>query len=92
MAQDAQTVSDRAAAAGIRLPCIMKDVTACGTAESHRMALVYTWDQVAERAARPSILQSFVNHGGCLHKVYVLDQMVWPEPCSLQWAAILSPD
>ena len=40
------------------------------------MALVFAWEQVADRVTRPLILQSFVNHGGCIHKVYVLDQMV----------------
>jgi len=70
-------VEAKALAAGVRLPCILKDRSACGGEASHRMSLLLSWEGLQRPAdGQPRILQSFVNHGGVIHKIYVIGDKV----------------
>lgn len=61
-----------AAAAGVRLPCIVKPQAACGVPEAHQMAFVMHAEGFVQPGVPvPAVVQEYVDHGGTLHKVYV---------------------
>ncbi|CAI5483479.1 unnamed protein product [Closterium sp. Yama58-4] len=61
------------AAAGVRLPVIVKPRIACGAAASHAMAIVFSEDAFATLSLpSPSVIQEYVDHGACQFKCYVL--------------------
>ena len=74
--ESAAATARRADLAGLRLPFIVKDAAACGVPEAHQMALISAWAGLEDPAQRRSILQGYVDHNGCLYKVYVLDKLV----------------
>jgi len=57
-------------------PLIIKPLTAAGTVESHKMAVVLG-RQGLNKVHCPCLLQEYANHNGILHKVYVLGDRVW---------------
>ena len=73
-------------AAGLAFPVICKPLQACGTPESHSMAVVFSSEGFADLmdppsagsgspspSPKPFLLQQFCDHGGVFYKVYVLD-------------------
>lgn len=63
--------------AGLSLPCIVKPIVACGVPEAHSMALVTTQQGFAGLAVPlPACVQGWVDHGGIVHKAYVLGDKV----------------
>jgi len=58
-------------------PYLVKTFRACGSAESHRMAIVFSPKDVATCGVpRPFCCQRYVNHQAVLWKIYVLDSMI----------------
>lgn len=59
-------------------PVICKPVAACGIPESHLMTVAVDENGLA-LASMPCVVQEYTNHGGLLHKVYMLgdDVMVY---------------
>lgn len=58
-------------------PYIVKPVVACGTADSHSMALVLWAEALAGLPLPlPAVVQEFVNHDALIHKVYVAGDKV----------------
>ncbi|KAG2442579.1 hypothetical protein HXX76_002664 [Chlamydomonas incerta] len=61
-------------------PFIVKPVVACGTPDSHAMALAL-WPQalagLAGRVPLPAVVQEFVNHDATIYKVYVAGDKVF---------------
>ncbi len=63
-------------------PLVVKSVAACSTPESHYMAVVESWEQVASLhvVAKdhpicpkfPVVVQPYIPHGGVVYKVYVI--------------------
>ena len=71
--------------AGLTLPCLAKPLAACGVPYAHRMAIL-TQPQGLDASRGwdvPHILQQWVPHTGCLHKVYVLGCKVGPSVLQL---------
>ncbi|XP_027329549.1 inositol-tetrakisphosphate 1-kinase 1-like [Abrus precatorius] len=60
---------------GLRFPVIAKPFVADGTAESHKLCLVFDRDGLNALSV-PTVLQEFVNHGGVVFKIYVAGQRV----------------
>ena len=55
--------------AGLRFPVVCKPIQACGTVESHQLAVVMR--EAGLRTVRPPVLvQEYVNHGGQMLKCY----------------------
>ena len=65
-------------AAGLGLPCLAKPLAACGVPEAHRMVVVTQPAGLHPSRAwgTPHVVQAWVPHTGCLHKVYVLGSKV----------------
>ena len=61
--------------AGLCFPVIAKPLVADGSAVSHHMWLVFNKSGL-ENVEPPFLLQEFVNHGGVIFKVYVVDNYV----------------
>ncbi|PNW85347.1 hypothetical protein CHLRE_03g182100v5 [Chlamydomonas reinhardtii] len=65
---------------GCSAPFIVKPVVACGTPDSHAMALAL-WPQalggLAGRVPLPAVVQEFVNHDATIYKVYVAGNKVF---------------
>lgn len=59
----------------LKLPLMCKPVDACGSAESHRMAVVLSLEGVAE-APLPCVASEYQDHGETLFKAYVIDAEV----------------
>ena len=66
-------------AASLRFPLLAKSMRADGSSDSHKVAIVHDQDGLAcvARGAVPGlkppcVIQEYVNHGGCLFKVYVV--------------------
>lgn len=59
----------------LRFPVVAKPLVADGSAESHKMKLVYNKDGLL-KLKPPLVLQEFVNHGGVIFKVYVVGDYV----------------
>lgn len=75
--QDPQ-VLDQLLTAGLSPPFIVKPQVACGTIDSHQMALVRHPGAVSQLTLpTPALIQEFVNHNGLVHKVYVLGNKVF---------------
>ncbi|GJP49625.1 hypothetical protein CLOM_g8811 [Closterium sp. NIES-68] len=73
--RDTAAVVAAMAAAGVRLPVIVKPRIACGAAASHAMAIVFSADAFATLALpSPSVIQEYVDHGACQFKCYVLGE------------------
>jgi len=68
------------AAAGVRFPLVLKPLAACGAPGAHRMAAVAATAGLARAGAVavPALAQEFVDHGGTMHKVYVIGGAVRP--------------
>ncbi|XP_042508916.1 inositol-tetrakisphosphate 1-kinase 1-like [Macadamia integrifolia] len=66
---------DPASLEGLRFPVIAKPLVADGSAKSHKMSLVFNRDGLS-KLKPPIVLQEFVNHGGVIFKVYVVDDYV----------------
>ena len=71
------------AAAGLHLPLLAKSLRADGTVNSHKVAIIHDEDGLACVARGgvpglepPCVIQEYVNHGGCLFKVYVVGDAV----------------
>jgi hypothetical protein len=66
-------------------PLLAKPLYANGLAEGHRMALIHDLEGVAHLVAGtglpgfapPVMLQPYVDHGGCLFKVWPCRGLVW---------------
>jgi hypothetical protein len=71
-------------APGCSAPFIVKPVVACGTPDSHAMALAL-WPQalagLAGRVPLPAVVQEFVNHDATIYKVYVAGDKVRRRCC-----------
>ncbi|KAJ8626026.1 hypothetical protein MRB53_019333 [Persea americana] len=72
---DSATLSDPAAASGLKFPVIAKPLVADGSARSHKMSLVFNRDGLI-KLKPPIVLQEFINHGGVIFKVYVVGDRV----------------
>ncbi|KAM7531006.1 hypothetical protein LguiB_034416 [Lonicera macranthoides] len=59
----------------LNFPVIAKPLVADGSAKSHKMSLVFNSDGL-QKLKPPIVLQQFVNHGGVIFKVYVVDGYV----------------
>ncbi len=68
------------AAAGVRFPLVLKPLAACGAPGAHCMAAVAAPAGLARAGAVavPALAQEFVDHGGTMHKVYVIGGAVRP--------------
>ncbi|GAQ79267.1 inositol 1,3,4-trisphosphate 5/6-kinase [Klebsormidium nitens] len=78
---DVAKLSESMAELGMAFPCIMKPRVACGTPESHAMALLLRPEGLLEsRVTLPASLQEYVDHGGLQHKVYVLGSKLFHTP------------
>lgn len=65
------------ASKSIDFPVIAKHLLADGTADSHKMSLVFNEEGLKALSLDPPfVLQEFVNHGGVIFKVYVAGQHV----------------
>lgn len=76
-------VRAQVAAAGLHLPLLAKSLRADGTVNSHKVAIIHDEDGLACVARGgvpglepPCVIQEYVNHGGCLFKVYVVGDAV----------------
>ena len=69
------------ASQGVQFPLVLKPELACGQAQAHRMALVLAPGglAIAGAVALPAVAQAFVDHGGIMHKVYVIGRAVSPD-------------
>ncbi|KAL4857680.1 Inositol-tetrakisphosphate 1-kinase 6 [Chlorella vulgaris] len=66
------------AAAGVGMPCILKPQAACGVAEAHQMAFVLHGSGLdGLEVPLPAVAQEYVDHGGCLWKVYAAGHRVF---------------
>ena len=79
----AEEVSRQVDAAGLQLPLLAKSIRADGSSDSHKVAIIHDQDGLATVAAGgvqglapPCVMQEYVNHGGCLFKVYVVGDVV----------------
>ena len=66
-------------AASLRFPLLAKSMRADGSSDSHKVAIIHDEDGLACVARGtvpglkpPCVIQEYVNHGGCLFKVYVV--------------------
>ncbi|KAK7330493.1 hypothetical protein VNO77_24688 [Canavalia gladiata] len=66
---------DRIEEMGLRFPVIAKPLMADGSADSHKLCLVFDRDGFNALTV-PTVLQEFVNHGGIVFKIYVAGQSV----------------
>lgn len=73
--QDSQSLSDPVVLQGLKFPVIAKPLLADGSASSHQMSLVFNEEGLKELNP-PIVLQEFVNHGGVIFKIYVVDNHV----------------
>lgn len=65
------------AAAGMRLPAIVKPRVACGQAYSHQMALLLRPRGCVDlQVPLPAVVTEFIDHDSVVHKVYVLGSKV----------------
>jgi len=80
---DAESISQIIADAGLKPPYLAKALICDGSEHSHSVAIIH--DQGGIEALRqgrvcgielPCVLQEYVNHGGCLFKVYVVGESV----------------
>eukprot|EP00982_Pelagococcus_subviridis_P005823 29843-Pelagococcus_subviridis.AAC.4 len=69
--------------AGLELPLLAKSLVANGTADSHKVAIVHDVEGLrcvvrgdVAGLRPPCVIQEYVNHGGCLFKVYVVGDVV----------------
>lgn len=69
-ATDLTSVQQTVISRGLSFPLICKTRVAHGSL-SHEMSLIFSADGLAD-IQPPCVLQSFVNHGAVLHKVYVV--------------------
>ena len=60
-------------------PVICKPVKACGTAESHKMTIVFS-NEGFSALTGPFLMQRFHDHGAVFYKVYVLEREVLITP------------
>ena len=79
----AEEVRRQVDAAGLQLPLLAKSIRADGSSDSHRVAIIHDQDGIVTVAsggvqglAPPCVMQEYVNHGGCLFKVYVVGDIV----------------
>ena len=79
----AEEVRRQVDAAGLQLPLLAKSIRADGSSDSHRVAIIHDQDGLVTVAsggvpglAPPCVMQEYVNHGGCLFKVYVVGDVV----------------
>ncbi len=79
----AEEVRRQVDAAGLQLPLLAKSIRADGSSDSHRVAIIHDQDGIVTVAsggvqglAPPCVMQEYVNHGGCLFKVYVVGDVV----------------
>lgn len=70
-----EELSDLESLSGLKFPIIAKPLVADGSAVSHSMSLVFN-DEGLKSLKPPLVLQEFVNHGGTIFKVYVVDDFV----------------
>ncbi|KXZ41468.1 hypothetical protein GPECTOR_449g344 [Gonium pectorale] len=74
----AEEVAAAVARLGCPPPYIVKPLVACGTADSHRMALAAEAGALAGLTVPlPAMLQEFVNHDALIYKVYVAGEAVF---------------
>jgi len=78
-----QQVRAQVDAASLRFPLLAKSLRADGSSDSHKVAIIHDEDGLAcvARGAVPGlkppcVIQEYVNHGGCLFKVYVVGEDV----------------
>lgn len=78
-----QQVRAQVDAASLRFPLLAKSSRADGSSDSHKVAIIHDEDGLAcvARGAVPGlkppcVIQEYVNHGGCLFKVYVVGEDV----------------
>ncbi|PNH04613.1 Inositol-tetrakisphosphate 1-kinase 4 [Tetrabaena socialis] len=75
---EAEEVAAAVARLGCPAPYIVKPVVACGTPDSHSMALVL-WPEalVGLQLPLPAVVQEFVNHDARIYKAYVAGDEVF---------------
>lgn len=66
----------------IQFPVICKSLTACGTNDSHGMAICFNEKSLkniimSDKINLPVVVQQFINHDGVVHKIYVVGSQVW---------------
>ena len=78
-----RSVKAQVDAASLRFPLLAKSLRADGTSDSHRVAIIHDKKGLACVARGsmaglqlPCVIQEYVNHGGCLFKVYVVGDQV----------------
>ncbi|KAK9822125.1 hypothetical protein WJX74_009476 [Apatococcus lobatus] len=77
---------------GLRMPCILKPMLACGPKWSHDLAIVFDIRALSNAKVRtPALLQEYIDHSSVLHKVYVAGSQVgvsaqpsWPDAAIMQ--------
>ena len=74
-----QQVRAQVDAASLRFPLLAKSMRADGSSDSHKVAIIHDQDGLAcvvqgavPGLKPPCVIQEYVNHGGCLFKVYVV--------------------
>ncbi|KAK4788455.1 hypothetical protein SAY86_019774 [Trapa natans] len=72
---DNDSLFNEPACASLKFPLIAKPLAADGSAESHKLALIFNRDGLG-KLNPPIVLQEFVNHGGVIFKVYVVGERV----------------
>lgn len=70
-----EEISDLKILSGLKFPVIAKPLVADGSAVSHSMSLVFNGEGL-KSLKPPLVLQEFVNHGGAIFKVYVVEDFV----------------
>lgn len=70
-----EELSDLKTLSGLKFPIIAKPLVADGSAVSHSMSLVFNCEGL-KSLKPPLVLQEFVNHGGTIFKVYVVEDFV----------------
>ncbi|KAJ7957415.1 Inositol-tetrakisphosphate 1-kinase [Quillaja saponaria] len=68
----------RLAETGLSLPIMVKPQVACGVADAHQMAIVFSIEDLKSlNVPLPAVIQEYVDHSCTLYKFYVLGEKVF---------------
>lgn len=68
---DSIDAKDKIDRAGVKFPAVCKPIVARGSSQAHQMSLIFNEDGLKD-IRTPCIVQSFINHGARLYKLFVL--------------------